>query len=162
MQGVSETSLPGVGVRYDLPTRSGRSVGVVAHHTGRRDLVVYEERDPAAAAASVELSEDEAHTLGELLGGSPIIERLETLTHRLEDLEIAWVRIEESSPVAGKTLGQASLRSRTGAGVVALVGESASVPVPGGSEVLRVGEMAVVVGPPDAVAAVSELLAPET
>lgn len=161
MEGVSETDLPGVGVRYDLPTRGGRVVGVVAHQTGRRDLVVYEQRDPEAAAASVELTGDEARTLGELLGGSPMLERLDALTHRVEDLEIAWVRIEEDSTVAGETLAEAALRSRTGAGVVALVGESGSVPVPGGTEVLRAGEMAVVVGTPDAVAAASELLAPD-
>ena len=36
---VSETKLPGVGVRHDFLTDTGRRVGVVAHRDGKRDLV---------------------------------------------------------------------------------------------------------------------------
>ena len=68
---VTDTDLPGVGVRFDLETIAGRFVGVVAHQTGRRDLVIYDERDIDRVFGSVELTEDEGHTLGEFLGGQP-------------------------------------------------------------------------------------------
>ena len=158
MRKVTETDLPGVGIRFDLQTDAGRFVGVVAHHTGRRDLVVYDERDIDRACESVELTEDEGHTLGELLGGSPMLEHLDDAVHRLEGIVISWVTIDGESAVAGQTLAEAALRTRTGAGVVALVGGSGSVPIPGGDERLEPGDTAVVVGAPSAVKAATRLL----
>ena len=153
-----ETDLPGVGVRFDLETNAGRLVGVVVHQTGRRDLVVYDERDADRARESVELTEDEGHTLGELLGGNPVLEHLDDAVHRLEDLVISWVTIDSKSSLAGLTLSEATLRTRTGAGIVALVTDSGSIPIPGGTERLEPGDTAVVVGVPAAVKAATKLL----
>jgi len=33
---ITETALPGVGLRHDFTTRAGRQLGVVTHRTGRR------------------------------------------------------------------------------------------------------------------------------
>ena len=154
----TETDLPGVGVRFDLETSAGRCVGVVVHQTGRRDLVVYDERDLDRACESVVLTEDEGHTLGELLGGNPVLEHLDDAVHRLEDLVISWVTVDSQSPLAGLTLAEAELRGRTGAGVVALVTESGSIPIPGGADRFEAGGTAVVVGVPAAVKAATKLL----
>jgi len=154
----TETDLPGVGVRFDLDTNAGRSVGVVVHQTGRRDLVVYDERDVDRACESVELTEEEGHTLGELLGGNPVLEHLDDAVHRLEDLVISWVKIDSKSSLAGLTLAEAGLRAQTGAGVVALVTDSGSIPIPGGTDRLHPGDTAVVVGVPAAVKAATKLL----
>ena len=159
MRKVTETDLPGVGVRFDLETNAGRSVGVVVHQSGRRDLVVYDERDVDRARESVELSEDEGHTLGEILGGSPVLEHLDDAVHRLEDLVISWIKIDSKSSLAGLTLAEALLRTRTGAGIVALVTDSGSIPIPGGTDRLEPGDTAVVVGIPSAVKAATRLLA---
>ena len=158
MRKVTETDLPGVGVRFDLQTDSGRAVGVVVHQSGRRDLVVYDDRDVDRAAESVVLSEDEGHTLGEILGGSPVLEHLDDAVHRLEDLVISWVKISPRSSLAGQTLAEGTLRTRTGAGVVALVTDSGSIPIPAGTERLEPGDTAVVVGVPAAVKAATRLL----
>ena len=158
MRKVTETDLPGVGVRFDLETNSGRVVGVVVHQSGRRDLVVYDERDVDRARESVRLTEDEGHTLGEILGGSPVLEHLEEAVHRLEDLVISWIKIDTGSSLAGLTLAEAALRTRTGAGVVALVSDSGSIPIPGGAERLEPGDTAVVVGVPSAVKTATRLL----
>ena len=160
MKRVVETDLPGVGVRFDVETASGRSVGVVAHRTGRRDLVVYDEDDPDRAAESVVLTEDEGHTLGELLGGSPVLERLDDAIQRVDDLGISWITVDPRSPVAGMSLNEMSLRARTGAGVVAIVARAGAIPVPGGDQVLHPGDTAVVVGVPSAVDEARSLLAP--
>ncbi len=159
MRKVTETDLPGVGVRFDLETNAGRCVGVVVHQSGRRDLVVYDDRDVDRARESVELSEDEGHTLGELLGGSPVLEHLDDAVHRLEDLVISWIKIDSKSSLAGLTLAETSLRKRTGAGIVALVTASGSIPIPGGTDRLEPGNTAVVVGVPSAVKAATRLLA---
>ena len=158
MRKATETDLPGVGVRFDLETNSGRLVGVVVHQTGRRDLVIYDERDVDRACESIELTEDEGHTLGELLGGNPVLEHLDDAVHRLEDLVISWITIDSKSSLAGLTLAEATLRTRTGAGVVALVTDSGSIPIPAGTERLEPGDTAVVVGVPSAVKAATRLL----
>ena len=162
MRKVTETDLPGVGVRFDLQTNAGRCVGVVVHQSGRRDLVVYDERDVDRASESVKLSEDEGHTLGELLGGSPVLEHLDDAVHRLEDLVISWIKIDAKSSLAGLTLAEASLRKRTGADIVALVTDSGSIPIPGGTDRLEPGDTAVVVGVPSSVKAATGLLAPSS
>lgn len=161
MTEVSETALPGVGVRYEIATAGGRQVGVVLHQTGRRDLVVYDTDDHDSVAESVELSEDEGHTLSELLGGSQVAERMADAIHRVADLVIAWVQVSPKASVAGSTLAEASLRTRTGAGIVALVGESGSIPVPGGENRLQPGDIAVVVGLAKAVEDATSILSPE-
>lgn len=158
MRKATETDLPGVGVRFDLETNAGRSVGVVVHQTGRRDLVIYDERDFDRACESLELTEEEGHTIGELLGGNPVLEHLDDAVHQIEDLVISWVTIDPESPLAGLTIAEASLRTRTGAGIVALVSDSGSIPIPAGTEHLESGATAVVVGVPGAVKAATRLL----
>lgn len=162
MRKVTETDLPGVGVRFDLETHSGRVLGVVVHQSGRRDLVIYDSWDVDRTSESVKLSEDEGHTLGEILGGSPVLEHLDDAIHRLEDLVISWIKISPKSPLAGLTLAEASLRTRTGAGVVALVTDSGSTPIPGGADRLEPGDTAVLVGMPSAVKAATRLLTRST
>jgi TrkA domain protein len=76
---VQETRLPGVGVRRDLLTESGRRVGVVFHRDGRRELALYDRDDPDACRDSLVLTAEEADTLAELLGAPRIVERLEGL-----------------------------------------------------------------------------------
>jgi K+/H+ antiporter YhaU regulatory subunit KhtT len=65
---IHETALPGVGVRYELNTRTGVRLGVAAHRRGRRDLLVYDRVDPDAARESVALTADESTALAALLG----------------------------------------------------------------------------------------------
>jgi len=97
---VTETDLPGVGVRFELQTNSDRAVGVVVHQSGRRDLIVYDAKDADRASESVGLTEDEAHTLGEILGGSEVLEHLDEALHRLGDLEISWIEISSDCALA--------------------------------------------------------------
>ncbi|WP_225993997.1 hypothetical protein [Actinomadura rudentiformis] len=78
---VERTSLPGVGLRHVFPTARGRQVGVVSHHTGRRDLVIYDKEDPDTRVLSVALGGEEANALAELLDTGRVVERLAEL-HR--------------------------------------------------------------------------------
>lgn len=68
---VSQTPLPGVGVRYDFATASGRRLGLVVHRGGAVDLVLYAEDDPDAVAESVALQPHERAALVELLSVPP-------------------------------------------------------------------------------------------
>ena len=66
--------------------------------------------------------------------------------------------VDSKSSLAGLTLAEAQLRARTGAGVVALVTDSGSIPIPGGADRLEPGGTAVIVGLPAAVEAATALL----
>lgn len=158
MTELTETPMPGLGIRWGMATRAGRALAVISHQTGRRDLIVYDRDDPDAAAASVELSQDEAHTVAELLGGSRIVERLDDLTHQVEGLAIEWLKVGAASEIAGQPLSESQVRTRTGASIVALVRGSTAIPSPGADDVVLAGDTAVIVGDRASAAQLAALL----
>jgi len=85
---IQQTPLPGVGVRYDFTTEEGLRLGVVHHHSGRRQLFLCSPDDPDSARVTVELTEDESHTPIDVLGGSQIVETLSVLRQQVEGLGI--------------------------------------------------------------------------
>ncbi|MCB0023087.1 MAG: cation:proton antiporter, partial [Caldilinea sp.] len=70
--------------------------------------------------------------------------------HALEQarrlLEFTWVTLPEGSPLAGCSLGEAQIRSHTGATVVAIMRRGALVSNPGTAEILRAGDVLAVLG----------------
>ena len=73
--------LPGVGRRFELETRDGRRIGVVAYHCGRRDLQVYDAAvDPDAAHRVAVLTPGQSQQLAEFLSldraGQPVAARV--------------------------------------------------------------------------------------
>ena len=76
---ITETALPGVGLRHDFTTRAGRQLGVVTHRTGRRDLLVYDRDDPDRCQEVIQLTGEEADALADLLGGDRLVAHLARL-----------------------------------------------------------------------------------
>lgn len=165
---IHETALPGVGIRYELATRAGTRLGVVAHRHGRRDLLVYDRADPDAARESVTLTEAESTALAALLhasGAAPgPVEVAGHATavsgrgHRMGRFAVDWVSVPPGSPYAGRSIGTAGVRSITGVSIVAVLREDAAFPSPGPDFCLQAGDTALVVGTPDGVEALVELL----
>jgi TrkA domain protein len=146
MSEVFETQLPGVGVRYELTTRRGDRVGVLAHRGGRFDLVVFDRDDPDRAAGGAQLERDEAHILVDLLGGSRIVERLGELRQQLTGVALDWITVPRDAPAAGQAIGESQLRTRTGASVVAIVRGDVTMPAPGPDVRIEGDDVVVVVG----------------
>lgn len=155
---VDETPLPGIGKRLEFFTSEGRRMGVVQHHDGRRELFVCTAGDPDRASVSVDLSEDDTGRLSDALGvaGS---EASEDRTYEVEGLVFAWIDIAEDSPVAGHSIAQQRVRTRTGASIVAAIGPDLSVPAPEPTFVIESGQTLVVAGTADGVSAVRDLVA---
>lgn len=149
MAQVSETKLPGVGVRFDFTTGAGERIGVLVHRTGRRELLLYSAEDPSACERSVELDPEDALALAELLGASRIAEQLIAVQQEIEGLAIDWVRIEPDSEWAGHTLSDAAVHTTTGVSVVAIVRPEGSTAAPGAHEVLTPGATAIAIGAPE-------------
>lgn len=156
---IFETPLPGIGMRYEFDTAAGRRVGVVVHRDGHRDLVVYRTDDPDACEGNLELSQSEASSLVELLGGTKITERLGDLHHEVQGLAIEWVTVPDAAPLDGRTIGDGRIRTTTGASVVAVMRGAQSHPGPGPDFTLRAGDIVLVIGGIDGVEQARRLIA---
>ncbi len=159
MTEINETKLPGVGVLHDFKCQSGDRVGVISHHAGRREVLIYDSADPDRVGECATMTSDEAHTLVDLLGGSSVTERLDVLRHEIAGLAIDWLPISDRSAYAGKTIADAALRTRTGVSVVAIVRADQPLPAPGPEEELRADDTVVVVGTVEGIDAAARLLA---
>jgi TrkA domain protein len=162
MINIQETVLPGVGLRFDFVTRSGERVGVISHHGGWRDLLIYNRNDPDACATSVRLEEDETRTLAEILGGSgsSVMKELTDLQQQVEGLAIDWVPISTSWGREGQTIKDAglALMKETGVSIVAVVRQGNMIPSPTPDFVLMAGDVVVVVGTVQAIKDTATLL----
>ena len=155
---IQETNLPGVGLRHDFTTRAGRQLGVVTHRTGRRDLLVYDRDDPDACQEVVQLTDEEADALAELLGAARLVQNLAALTQRIEGLAIDWLPIRADSPYADRTIADTQARSRTGVSIVAILRGDGAIPAPTPDAVLEPGDTLVVVGTAQGIKELTRLL----
>jgi TrkA domain protein len=160
MADIEETELPGIGVRYDLRIRAARRIGVLVHRTGRRDLLVYDRTDPDLCTTSLALDEDEAHTLAEMLGPSPVVTRLAAMQQEIEGLAIDWIAVDPASSLAGSTLRQAAIQTRTGSSIVAILRGTETMPSPRADDVIAGDDILVAVGTVDGVRALEVLARP--
>lgn len=155
---VFETPLPGLGSRYNFTTRAGDNIAIVARRDRRRDVVVYDDDDPDACRASIELTGEEAAVVIELLGGTKLTERLGDLRHEVEGLAIEWITTPAQGGMTGRTIGDGRIRTATGASVVAVIRRSQSIPGPGPDLRFEPGDIALVIGSVSSVQAAADLL----
>lgn len=156
---IEQTALPGIGLKHEFSTRTGRRLAVVSHRSGRRDLIVYSREDPDRACEAIQLNDDEADALVELLGAPRIVQRLNDLHREIEGLVSLQLPIPAGSPYANRTLGEARIRTRTGASIVAVVRRGQVHTSPGPDFVFADGDIAVVVGDQGNTSAAAEILA---
>ena len=155
---IQETPLPGVGLRHEFTTRSGRQLGVVSYRTGRRDLLLYDRDDPDACQEVIRLTDEEADALADLLGAARLTGHLAELLQQVEGLAISWLTIQESSPYADGTIADTQARSRTGVSIVAVLRGQMAFPAPTPDFGFQAGDTAVVVGTPAGVRALAGLI----
>lgn len=158
MPKIEETPLPGVGLRHEFVTEDGRRIGVIHHKTGRSELFVCPPEDPDAVALSLNLSSEESHALSEALGQSTVTENLVELQQQVEGLAIDWLKVEEGTPYSDRTVGDARIRTRTGVSVVAVIRDEKAHPAPGPSFHIEAGDTLIVVGTPEGIRTVEEIL----
>ena len=156
---IFETPLPGVGIRYEFTSTGGDRVGIVVRRDNRRELVIYDDRDPDRVKDHIGLTGEEAATLVELLGGTKVTERIADLRHEVEGLSIEWVTMAPGGGLSGRTIGDGQIRTKTGASVVAVIRGDRSIPGPGPEFGLESGDVALVIGSVDGVQRAAKLLA---
>jgi TrkA domain protein len=157
MPEVTETQLPGVGVRHEFTTSEGERIGVISLRGGRQQIVLYDRDDSDACSTLLSLDAEDAQTLAELLGAVHIAEALVAL-QRVQGIALDWFDIPARSSAIGKAIGDGRYRTRTGASIVAVVRASTTIPAPGPVFVFEPGDTAVAVGTPEGLARLRELL----
>jgi TrkA domain protein len=158
MADVEETRLPGVGVRYDFKTSGGDRIGVIAHASGHRDLLVYDEDDPDACSEVVRLDEDDSATLADLLGASHVHAHLTDIQQSVEGLTIDWLPVVPDAACAGRTIATTGTRLDGEVSIVAVVRGKKTIPSPPADFRLQPGDTAVAVGTPEAIRNLFDLL----
>lgn len=153
MVDVRRVKLPGVGVLHTFITDDGGKCGVITHRSGHSDLITFsdESDDKDVTKVSLRLSEDEAHTLAELLGGTRITESLSAL-EQMPGLSIDWFTVDYDDHIAGQPLGDLSAKGVVGLTVVAVVRGETANPAPSGDFRVFPGDTLVVAGSPEKVA----------
>jgi len=159
MARITETPLPGVGVRHEFVSTSGQRLAIVSHRTGRRELAVYRSDDPDACTTVLELDAEDTAVLAEILG-APTVAASVNAMQRIEGLALDWLSVESPSAAAGTTIGAGRYRSRTGASIVAVIRGEETLAAPGPQFELRVGDVVVAVGSTEGLQQLGSLLGP--
>ena len=158
MPDVTETPLPGVGVRHEFTTSTGERLGVLSHRSGRRELVVYDPRDPDTARTVLHLDRDDTRTLAELLGATQVSEALTAVQQQVEGLAIDWITLPTDSRLATATIAEGEFRTRTGASIVAVLRGDTTFAAPGPDHRFEPGDVVVAVGTAEGLAQLRRLL----
>lgn len=158
MAEIEETPLPGVGLRYAFGTGGGERLSVVHHHSGRVQVYLSEPDDPDAARLVLDLDEEDSRVLAELLGASRVVREIDRLQQSVSGLSIEWLDVPEGAAVSGQSIGELEIRSTTGVTVVAALREGRTLAVPGPGFILQGGDTIVVVGRPDDIRRIDQLL----
>lgn len=158
MADVTETQLPGVGVRHEFTTADGERVAVLTHRGGRREILVSSRADPDASVTVLHLSPTDTRTLAELLGASHVSEAVSAVQQRVEGLAIDWITVPAKSGFVGSTIADGRFRTRTGASVIAVLRGATTIPAPEPDFVFEAGDVLVSVGTPEGLTELRTLL----
>ena len=143
---LDETMLPGVGVRYEMTTRSGEVLAIVVQREGGAEIAVYDRHDPDRAHGMFRLTAEEVDALAEVLGAPRLTQRFADLSREVPGLESGRFPIPPHSRFAGRPLGDTRARTLTGCSIVAIVRDRDVVPSPGPEDVLHAGDVLVAIG----------------
>jgi TrkA domain protein len=155
---VKEVLLPGVGLRYEFTSQKGERIGIIARRGGDFDVVLYGPDDPDQARPVLRLTDEEADTVAQILGAPRIAERFTELTREVPGLEAGQVHVEPGSPFVDRPLGETRARTRTGASIVAIVRDENVLASPGPAEMLREGDVLIVIGTEEGIAGVKQIV----
>ena len=155
---VKQELLPGVGLRFEFDNRDGDRIGVIVRRSGDFEIVVHKASDPDRARPAFRLAGEEADALAQILGAPRIAPQFADLTQEVPGLNASKIPIRPESPFAGRRLGETRARTRTGASIVAIVREDQVFASPGPVDIFRSGDVLVVIGTEDGIAAVAQII----
>ncbi len=119
---IRETSLPGVGRKFQIETTNGDRLVIVIHDDGTRELYHFERKKPDRVASVVRLADSEARQIAGIIGGLTYVPKaLPSAEIVLDDLLLEWFTIERGSACIGKSIRELQVRTATGASIVSII-----------------------------------------
>lgn len=166
---VRETQVPGVGERFvvefdEEESEAGEGgdgpprLTVLVHNEGRREVFWRPDAD-ADAEELFAVDELDARRPGEILDGSYSEPVDSEVADALENAVVEWVEVPGGSALAGRTIGDAGIRTETGVTVIAVQRGRRTVPTPGSDFRVEAGDVLVVAGSAPAQRAFESLVA---
>ena len=143
---VKEADLPAIGKKFTIETEAEETVVIIMRLTGEREVYRFL-KDKEEPESVTNLTEEEARTIGNILAGAyfePVHEKAVELV--MKQLSMEWIKVEEDSPLANKTIGEVGIRKKTGVSVVSILRDAKYIPNPLPSETMHVGDTIVVLG----------------
>lgn len=144
----TESDLPGIGKKISCTTHSKERAVIVVHHDGKRELYIMDQKgDPKAGIAMLD---EEARRIGTFLSGSMYKPKaIEDLEAELQGISIDWFKLDNSSPIIGKTLGSLGIRKKIQVSIIAVANGSDFIASPSSEYIFKEGDTCVVIGRPD-------------
>lgn len=157
---ISESSLPGVGRKFQIETLSGDRLVIVIHDDGTRELYHFSRKSMDRPASVLRLSDGEARQIAGIVGGLTYVPRtLPTAEVILEDLVLEWFTIERGAACIGRTIRELQVRTATGASIVSIIEPDSKKRLnPEADTVLNEGATLIVAGDRSTINAVKRLL----
>jgi len=147
MDQLTQTRLPGIGVKFSFDLAHGGRLAVIQHNDGAREVYFFRRREDDEPQAVIHLEDDEARQLGAVIGGAyerpKVVEELEMA---LGELAIEWVPVPPGSPAIGHSLAECAFRARTGITIIAILREPEPVAGAQPDDVVQEGDVLVAVG----------------
>lgn len=157
---IREHDLPGVGKKFALATEERERLTVIIHNSGEREVYSFRKGEEFPCHA-LRLTDAEARRVGAILGGAYFQPKVEqTMEMVLDQLTVEWFRLDPQSPLVGRSIQEAGIRTRTGASVIAVLRRGRALPNPAPDERIEVGDTLMVVGDRDQVARFGEMAKP--
>ena len=144
---VKEGELPGIGKKYTIKTEAGDTIVVVIHYTGKREIYYFENGSEEPTAV-IELTDEEARTLGTILVGAlfqPTSDE-EKIGFLMKHLVFEWVKVPENSFLANKTIKELDIRKKWGVIIVAIIRDDNVIVSPSPLFKIEPGDILIVVG----------------
>ena len=155
---VFETQLPGVGRRYQVTFPNDSTLTVLVSNDGNRQ-VFWRSNPDEDSEELFDTTATNARKLAEIFDGTYFEPVTDEIVEALSEAPIHWVVVPRTAAVAGRTIGEIGVRSRTGVTILAIRRDSGTISeVTPETEILS-GDTLVVVGDEDDHDAFEELLA---
>ncbi|MCL9812109.1 cation:proton antiporter regulatory subunit [Natranaeroarchaeum aerophilus] len=144
---VHESDLPGVGKKFEIDLKGEEKLVIVIHNTGKRELFVRKTPD-ADSEKLFELSDKLARQVGTIMEGAYFqpIKDTDVSTALGEDTLIEWAKVTADAEIAGGTLGDAAVRNRTGASIIAIQRGEETIESPTAETTIESGDTLVALG----------------
>lgn len=148
MSNIRETTLPGIGQKFEIKTRSGDKLVVIVHDDGRRELYHFYYNNPDDSISMISLDDNEARQVSAIIGGMVYKPKaLESMEVALDDVVLEWFKIEPGFGAIGKTIGELGIRQKTGASIMAVIGADHNKKInPGPDQRIETGMTLIVAG----------------